>query len=78
MEVDDGVVVYDPATGRFADLNPSGAELWVALEAAGWSAAPVEQHLVRTYGMSPEEARSVVRDFFGELERTLPAATASA
>lgn len=77
MEVDDGAVVYDPATGRFADLNPSAAELWVALEAASWSATSVEQHLVRTYGMPPEEARDVVGAFLGELERTLPAGTAS-
>jgi PqqD family protein of HPr-rel-A system len=77
MEVDDGVVVYDPATGRFADLNASAAELWVALEAAGWSASMVGQHLVRTYGMSPDEARDVVAAFLGELERTLPAGTAS-
>lgn len=77
MEVDDGVVIYDPATGRFADLNASAAELWVALDAADWSVPAVEQHLVRTYGMSPEEARGVVTAFLGELERTLPEGTAS-
>lgn len=70
IEVDDGVVIYNAATGGFADLNASAAELWLVLSEADWSEAAAVEHLTNVHGLPVGEARSIVAAFTADLTRT--------
>ena len=69
LHVDDGVVVFEPGSGRFVDLNDSAAELWDLLVGSSWDGEAAVDHLVRTHGVELREAGRIVSGFLGDLER---------
>ena len=75
IEVDDGIVVYDGSTGRFADLNESAAELWRVLNAADWDEEAARHHLTDVHAVPPSEAQVIVRSLLADLDRSLRAST---
>ena len=71
IEVDDGIVVYDGSTGRFADLNESAAELWLVLSAADWDESAAVDHLTGRRDVSPPAAERIITSFLDDLARSL-------
>ena len=67
VPVDDGIVIFNPTTRAFVDLNESAAEMWATLTASRWSAEAVAAHLVATYEMPAADARATVEAFVADL-----------
>jgi hypothetical protein len=69
IEVEDGVVIFDPDTNTYLDLDERGAELWLTMVDLGWDEEALVRHLVDEFASSPEQAEEVVASFVGELTR---------
>jgi Coenzyme PQQ synthesis protein D (PqqD) len=69
LHVDDGVVVFEPGSGRFVDLNESAAALWDVLVDASWDGEAAVDHLVRDHGVEQTEASRIVSGLLADLER---------
>ncbi len=69
IEVDDGIVVFEPSSRAFLDLNESAAELFRVLSRDGSSPEAVVEHLVALHRLDVEAAKSIVDQFVGELRR---------
>jgi hypothetical protein len=65
--VADGLVIYEPATSRFVDLNGSGADLWALLVAECWDTARVVGRLAGEFDLEPEDAARFVDAFVSRL-----------
>lgn len=69
MEVDDGVVIFNPVTSTFIDLDERGAELWLTMSETGWDDDALVRHLVDDFGSGEERASYVVATFVDDLAR---------
>jgi hypothetical protein len=67
IEVDDGIVVFEPSSNAFLDLNESAAELFVVLSRHGGSRTAVVDHLVAVHRLDVEAAQSMVEEFVRDL-----------
>jgi hypothetical protein len=65
--VADGLVIYEPATSRFVDLNGSGADLWALLVEERWETAGVVERLVADFELERHEAARLVDTFVSQL-----------
>ena len=68
VTVDDGAVLFDPATQHFFDLNESAAELWIVVSAASFSRPALVDHLVEQYSIDIASAQQIVDGFIRDLE----------
>jgi hypothetical protein len=69
IEVDDGVVVLDPRSATYVDLDERGAELWLTSIELGWDDDALTRHLVAEFGSTQEQAQAVVLGFMEDLVR---------
>ncbi len=67
IEVDDGLVVFEPSSGAFLDLDESAAELFVVLSDHGGSSSAVVEHLVSVHGLDVAAAQAIVEQFVADL-----------
>ena len=66
-ELDDEVIALDAARSQYVATNPAGTLLWEAL-AAGATRGELARVLVRTYGLSEEQAAGDAAAFLRQLE----------
>ncbi len=66
-ELDDEVIALDAERSQYVATNPAGTLLWEAL-AAGATRGELAQVLVRTYGLSEEQAAGDAGAFLAQLE----------
>jgi hypothetical protein len=69
IEVEDGVVVFDPRSVTYLDLDERGAELWLTSIELGWDDRALARHLVAEFGATDEQAEAVVHRFLEDLKR---------
>jgi Coenzyme PQQ synthesis protein D (PqqD) len=69
VEVDDGVVIFNPETATFIDLDEQGAELWLTMSESGWDDHTLVRHLVATFDSDEERASYVVANFVEDMAR---------
>lgn len=69
IEADDGIVIFNPTSGQFVDLDVRGAELWQTMVEVAGDERSIERHLVATFSTDAGLAAEVVAGFFEELER---------
>ena len=69
MRVDDELVVFNPAAGTFAELDPTAADLWLVLGSAAWREGQMVEYLRTKYAMNESEATEAVRAFIADLEK---------
>jgi hypothetical protein len=67
IEVDDDLVIFNPAVNRFAELDRSGAELWGVLAATDGDESAVVEHLVTQRHLEEPDAASIVAGFVSDL-----------
>ena len=68
LDVDDEIVVFNPISWMFANLDATAAELWRVLGAADWAEIEMIDYLRGRYKMAEPEATSIVRKFVADLE----------
>lgn len=65
-DVDDGLVLINPLTGKIRVLNTTGSFIWTSL-ANGKTALEIQSHLVDSYQLSQEQAAADVETFILDL-----------
>ena len=66
--LDETVVLLDVEKGRYYELNPVGASIWMQIE-SGARVAEVCEALIAKYEVAPEACRIEVSAFLAELLR---------
>ena len=65
-DVDDGLVLINPLTGKIRVLNTTGSFIWTSL-ANGKTVLEIQHHLVDNYQLSQEQAAADVEIFILDL-----------
>jgi len=65
-DVDDGLVLINPSTGKIRVLNTTGSFIWTSL-ADGKTPLQIQSHLIDSYQLSQEQAAADVESFILEL-----------
>lgn len=66
-QLDGQTMILSPHNGRVVVLSHTGSHIWQLL-VAGKSIPEIEQHLVQTYVVTPQQARSDIQALLTQLK----------